>query len=132
MTQPPNTDLHLIARVKDPSDCEAWAQFTAIDRPVVYRLARRQGLQHSDAEDLAQQVFLSIARAIDDWQPGPGQPPFRAWLFRISRNAILNAITRRRPDAASGATTEWSLLAELPAQEAISSAELLHESRREA
>jgi RNA polymerase sigma-70 factor (ECF subfamily) len=132
MTHPPDTDLHLIARVKDPSDGAAWAEFMAIYRPVVYRLARRQGLQHSDAEDLAQQVFLSIARAIDDWQPGPGQPPFRALLFRISRNAILNAITRRRPDAASGSTTEWSMLAEQPAPDTAGSAVFLREGRREA
>src|SRR4051794_31982575 len=127
MNPPPDTDLDLIARVKDSADSAAWGEFLGIYRPVVYRLARRRGLQHSDADDLAQQVFLSIARAIENWEAGPGQPAFRAWLFKIARNAILNAMSRRRPDAGSGSTTVWSALENYPAEDGVSSEEIMLE-----
>jgi RNA polymerase sigma-70 factor, ECF subfamily len=105
MNEWPETDESLILRVKDSADAAAWSDFLAIYRPVVVRMACGRGLQHADADDLAQQVFLSVARATEDCEPSAGRPPFRAWLARITRNAIVNALTRHKPDAAGGSTT---------------------------
>jgi RNA polymerase sigma-70 factor (ECF subfamily) len=113
----PETSHSLIARVKDPADGAAWTEFL--------------GMQDSDAEDLVQQVFLSIARAIEKWEPGEGTPPFRHWLSKISRNAILNALTRRKLDVATGSTSMWELLNEYPDNDLETSAEFVRESRRE-
>ncbi|HQZ65773.1 MAG TPA: sigma-70 family RNA polymerase sigma factor, partial [Planctomycetaceae bacterium] len=110
----PETNESLILRVKDPADAAAWSDFIAIYRPVVVRMAFGRGLQHADADDLAQQVFLSVARAIEHWEADSQQPPFRAWLSRISRNAIVNALTRKKPDAAGGSTSAQEMLRELP------------------
>jgi RNA polymerase sigma factor (sigma-70 family) len=41
---------------------------------------------------------------------------FRGWLLRIARNAILNALTRRRPDAARGGTSVVERLRDCPAE----------------
>ncbi len=92
----PDTNESLILRVKDPADAASWSDFLSIYRPVVVRMACGLGLQHADADDLAQQVFLSVAKAIEDWESDSEQPPFRVWLSRITRNAIVNALTRRR------------------------------------
>ena len=88
----------------------------------------------ADTEDLTQQVLVAIAGAIDRWNPGEGQPPFRAWLFRIARNAIVNAMTRGRPDAAAGSDSQYELLNATPnaKHEAEISAQLLREGRQEA
>ena len=110
----PETRESLILRVKNPKDIQAWDEFSAIYRPVVYRMARGRGLQDADAEDLTQQVFASIARAIDSFETGDDQPPFRGWLYRIARNAILNALTRKKPDRAAGSTSVQKLLASEP------------------
>ena len=80
MSQWPETSESLILRIRDPQDALAWSQFMAIYEPVVYRLSRRRGLQHADAEDLCQQVFLSVAKAIEDWEPDSRRTPFRIWL----------------------------------------------------
>lgn len=128
----PDTSESLVLRVRDPEDGAAWSQFLAIYRPVVYRLARSRGFQHADADDLAQQVFESIARAVDRWEPGEDAPRFRAWLYRIARNAIVDAIRRRKPDAAAGSTSIQAVLNATPeSDEAIESA-LRRESRLEA
>lgn len=106
----PETEESLILRVKDPLDDAAWARFLAIYRPVVLRMARGRGLQDADAEDLAQLVFASIAKAISNWESGPDRPPFRAWLYRIARNAIVNAISRGKPDLGAGSTSMLEVL----------------------
>jgi len=130
MTESPETRLTLIVRLKDRDDQAAWGEFLEIYQPLVYRLAVAKGLQHADAEDVAQQVFESVARAVDGWQPDEGRARFRTWLTTIARHAILNALSRRTPDRASGDTAERELLAGYAAETADSEL-LLAESRRE-
>lgn len=60
----PDTRDSLIVQVQNPANRDAWEQFTAFYRPTVYRLARTRGLQDADADDLAPQVLLAVARAI--------------------------------------------------------------------
>ena len=106
----PETNPSLIARVKDLGDGVAWTEFLGIYQPVVFRMARRRGLQDADAQDVMQQVFLSISKSIDGWTPRASQPPFRAWLTTIARNAITKALTRRPRDAATGSSSIAELL----------------------
>lgn len=128
----PETNESLILRVKDPADAAAWSDFLAIYRPVVVRMACGRGLQHADADDLAQQVFLSVARAIEDWEPDAHLPPFRIWLSRITRNAIVNALTRQKPDAAGGSASVQEMLRELPERNDETTQQVIEESRRQA
>ncbi len=128
----PETSESLILRVKDPADAAAWSAFLAIYRPVIYRLARSRSLQDADADDLAQQVFVSIARAVEKRTPAADGPPFRAWLYRIAHNEILKAITRRKPDTAAGSSSVQEMLYAVPQRDSDASVELLREGRMEA
>lgn len=130
MPEFPETNLSLIARVKDLGDGASWVEFLGIYQPVVYRMARRRHLQDADAQDVMQQVFLSISRSIERWEAGDGQPPFRAWLATIARNAITKALARRPRDQATGTTSAADILENEPAVEATAS-EILAEARQE-
>jgi len=131
MDDVPETSQTLIARVKDPADAAAWNEFVAIYRPVIYRMARRRAMQDADAHDVAQKVLLAMSQAIQSWEPGADRPPFRAWLATLSRNAIINALSRRRPDAGSGLTENLERLNEHASDDPQTTAELALESRRE-
>jgi RNA polymerase sigma-70 factor (ECF subfamily) len=126
----PETNLSLIARVKDLGDGASWVEFLAIYQPVVFRMARKRGLQDADAHDVLQQVFLSISRSIHRWTADESQPPFRAWLTTIARNAITKELIRRPKDSATGSTSVADLLENRAVCDAAAS-EILAEARRE-
>jgi len=114
MPEFPETRKSLLVRLQSLHDEAAWREFVTIYRPVVYRLARKRGLQHEDAEDLAQRVVIGVCRTIGKWEADPSKGQFRSWLASIARNAIINALTRRPPDVAAGGTSIRELLEEQP------------------
>ena len=104
MSEPAETRESLLIRLGDPACHEAWNEFSLIYRPMVVSLARRAGLQANDAEDVAQQVMVSVMRVIRDWRKDPVKGRFRGWLTTVTRNAIRNAITRTPRDRGAGDT----------------------------
>jgi RNA polymerase sigma factor (sigma-70 family) len=96
MHEIPNTRLSLLVRLRDGTDETAWSEFVSIYEPAIYGFARKKGLQDADARDLCQEVLRSVAKAIDRWDPDPCKGPFRAWLFRISRNLLINLVASER------------------------------------
>ena len=98
----PETSESLLLRVRDPKDQAAWCKFDAIYRPVVYRVARRQGWQDSDAQDLAQRVMVSVAKAIPDWERDATKGGFRCWLYQVARNALISTLRQDQRGFAVG------------------------------
>lgn len=127
----PDTRPSLILRVRNPNDADAWNQFVNLYRPVILRLACRKGIQPADAEDLAQQVLMSVAGAIERWQPDAQKARFRTWLQTIVRNAILNALQRRSPDIAVGGDGDTNCLEQTPGPQCDDLNSLNDEYRRE-
>lgn len=132
MTQSPETRLSLLARLSDRVDGQAWAEFVEIYEPLIYRLARRKGLQDADAREVTQDVLLAVAGAIDGWEPTAGKGSFRAWLFRIARNLVINLrVKQSRHPRGTGDTEVLRWLEEQPAPSADVSQLVEEEYRRQ-
>lgn len=127
----PETQDSLIVQVKDPLNREAWDRFVTFYRPVIHRLARQKGMQDADAQDLAQKVLLAVSSAIGRWEKSDPKVRFRHWLRRVTRNAILNALSRQPRDMAVGGTAVQVLLQGHPQKEPEAESQIELEYRRE-
>jgi RNA polymerase sigma-70 factor (ECF subfamily) len=90
------------AAVRDPDtrlmlafqggDEMAFQELVERNHPRVIRLAYRFVTNTTEAEDLAQEVFLRIYRARRTYRP---TAKFSTWMFRIAANVSLNALRDR-------------------------------------
>jgi RNA polymerase sigma-70 factor (ECF subfamily) len=114
-----HTRPSLLVRIRDAGDRTAWEQFVEIYAPLVYRFARKRGLQDADAADLTQDVLQAVARASRRLEYDPERGTFRGWLFTVARNKLHNFLARRQrlPQADDGADVQRLLDAQ-PAREA--------------
>ena len=131
MTLTPETRHSLLIRVRDPADHAAWQEFVEIYRPLILRLAWHKGMQAADAEDVAQEVLTSVAKAVEQREHDPKRAKFRTWLSRVANNAILDALTRRKPDRASGDSKLQAALNQIETHSGPDSDLLRLEYRRE-
>lgn len=97
MTDWGRTRGSLLIRLRDAQNHAAWREFVELYQPVIYRLCRRRGVRHADAEDLVQQVLILVARAVDRFDASSERGTFRGWLYRISHNVIVNFLSRDLP-----------------------------------
>ena len=88
-----STRLSLLSRVR-VGDCRAWQDLVALYSPLVVFWCRKRQVRESEINDLVQEVFFSVSRSIDDYQPSNRGGGFRAWLWTITRNKIIDAKRR--------------------------------------
>jgi RNA polymerase sigma-70 factor (ECF subfamily) len=113
MTEFPDTQSLLLANIQSLENREAWVEFVQIYRPVIYRMARRRGMQDADAQDLSQDVLVRVSKAIPRWEPQAGIR-FRHWLRKVASNAIVSAVTKSKPHGMVDGSAADQILADTP------------------
>ncbi len=96
VTQPVglNSDADIDSRLRTGQFREAFALLLPEYRDKVFRLCFSMLRQRAWAEDVSQDVFLRIWRAL----PGfAGQSSLSTWIYAISRNACLSELRKKRP-----------------------------------
>lgn len=93
------TSPSLLLRIRDPGDQDAWRTFVDVYGPLVYRHARRRGLQDADAAEVTQEVLFQVSRSIQTFEYRPEQGRFRDWLGTVTHNKICS-LRRRQAGAA--------------------------------
>ncbi len=61
---------------------------------LIYSVVRGVAGQRAETEDIVQEVFIKIYRALGDFR---GESRLSTWIYRIARNEALNAMDRRKP-----------------------------------
>ena len=118
-SSPPSsgTSLSLLerARSRDPM---AWQKLVQLYSPLAFSWARRAGLGDADAADLVQEVWQSVAAALDRFRRDGAGATFRGWLWTITRNKLNDHFrTRRGKPEAAGGTEAKQMLEAVPEQE---------------
>ncbi|MGD2044152.1 MAG: sigma-70 family RNA polymerase sigma factor [Acidimicrobiia bacterium] len=69
-----------------------WEEVARVYGRKIYNFAYRLTGNPDDAHDLVQEVLLRVRRGLESYQPGS----FEGWLWRITRNAFLDDIRRKK------------------------------------
>ncbi len=85
----------------------------AYQRPI-YNLTLRMVRSRTEAEDIAQDIFLHLLNILERYDAGR---PFEPWLFRVATNYNLNYLKRRRIQTVSMESLRQPGDAEAPAVE---------------
>lgn len=99
------TSVTLLARLGgSTADAGAWEEFLRRYGPQVLGWCRHWHLQEADAEDVAQDVLLRVAKQMRTFRYDPGRS-FRGWLKAVARAAWSDWLeARRRAVPGSGDT----------------------------
>lgn len=87
--------------MRDPADHAAWREFEGGYRELLVRYCRKRGLQHADADDVVQIVFLNLSKSLPQFVYDPQRGRFRDYLYRCTRNSIANWAERRKAGGAA-------------------------------
>lgn len=84
------TNPSLLFRLQSWSDNTSWQKFYRLYYDYVFGFARRSGLKHADAEEVAQDVFKRVAETIHQFETDPNRGTFRGWLLNLTRWRIAD------------------------------------------
>ena len=84
-------DVRLMALVSG-GDAGAFEQLVERHQRLVIGTVSRMLGNHSDAEDIAQQVFVRVWKSAKRYVP---RAKFTTWLLKITRNLVFNELRRR-------------------------------------
>ena len=86
------TDEVLIGRAQT-GDVRAFAELVQRYKDPMYNLAYRMLRDRQEAEDIAQETFLHVFRALSRFQMGER---FSPWVYRIATNLCLDKLRRNK------------------------------------
>lgn len=91
----PSVDTHqaLMARIAESADREAFETLFAYFGPRVKALMIKSGADHAQAEDLVQDVMMTLWRKVHLYSPERGS--VSSWIFTIARNARIDRLRRK-------------------------------------
>ena len=91
--KPWSSDQELVARIVSGSHADFDLLYEAYFSRV-YRFALKRLRDRGEAEDVAQEVFMTLLSALPSYQ---GQSSLLVWIFGITRNKVNRRFRRPRP-----------------------------------
>ena len=91
-----STHQTLLARLADGADPGAWREFRDRYALLIRRFAEQQRLQPADCEDVVQDVFMALTKAMPDFTYDPARGLFRSYLKTIVVHAVQRFLRQKR------------------------------------
>lgn len=87
-------DSFIISKVKDPQTRDyGFNLLVKAYKERVYWHVRKMVVDHDDADDLTQNVFIKVWKALDDFRE---DSRLFTWIYRIATNECLNFLRKKR------------------------------------
>jgi RNA polymerase sigma factor (sigma-70 family) len=103
-----HTRSSLLFRLRDWQDERSWEEFYRLYRRLVYGYSRRAGLSHEEAEEVTNDVFVRVAKTIQEFESNPEKGSFRGWLLNLTRWRVNDKFRgrARNPKAPHGGNSD--------------------------
>src|SRR5260370_16119492 len=85
----------LLRRICEPGDNQSWQAFVEVYTPLIFRHARRRGLQDADAAEVTQEVLFQVSRSIQNFEYRPEQARLRVFLKQKTAYEIRTFVRRK-------------------------------------
>lgn len=107
-----STSLTLLESLQDPENRDSWQKLNLLYQPLLLTWIKKYDVQSCDADDLAQEVLMSVSQSISSFEHNGRPGAFRAWLKLILVNRLRNfwRTRNRRPISPGGTSIEERLL----------------------
>jgi len=92
-TEPWESDAEIVERIL-AGDLEAFELLYETYFPRVYRFALKRLRDPGEAEDVTQEVFMTVHRALGSFR---GTSSLLVWIFGVTRNTVNRRFRRARP-----------------------------------
>ena len=109
------THASLLIRLRDEADSAAWQEFDDRYGELIRGFARRRDLQPADCDDVAQDVMLSLSKAMPGFRYDPTKGKFRSYLKTVTLRAIFEKNQQKHGEIALGSIEEATRLADADA-----------------
>lgn len=90
------TRQSLLSRLKDCADSSSWQDFFDTYWKLLYKTARKAGLNEAEAQDVVQETLLTTVRHMSDFRYDPDKGSFKGWLLNTTRWRIQDQFRRRQ------------------------------------
>jgi RNA polymerase sigma factor (sigma-70 family) len=90
------TRRSLLSRVKNPEDQESWKVFFDTYSRLVYSVAAKAGMSHTEAEEVVQETFIALMKAMPNFKYDPAIGSFKSWLIHTTQFKIADQFRKRK------------------------------------
>jgi RNA polymerase sigma factor (sigma-70 family) len=90
------TRASLLERLKDLGDDASWKEFHQTYHELLFSVARRAGLNETEADEAVQDTLISVAKKMPGFTYDPAKDSFKGWLLTVSRWRILDQFEKRK------------------------------------
>ena len=89
----------LLERVRDLDDRDSWNEFFEVYRGLIYAVALKAGLTDAEAQDVVQETFISVAKAMPAFTYDPTRS-FKGLILTVTRQRAIDQLRKRKHRAA--------------------------------
>jgi RNA polymerase sigma factor (sigma-70 family) len=89
------TRRSLLTRLKNWDDRSGWQEFMDKYGRFIFGMARKQGFSIEEAEDVVQDVLVSVAKKMPEFRYQGDKGSFKAWLVMIVKSRIIDHLRKK-------------------------------------
>jgi RNA polymerase sigma-70 factor (ECF subfamily) len=94
--EPLPTRASLLERLKDLGDDASWSEFARTYHELIFSVARRAGLNETEAGEVVQDTLISVAKKMPGFTYDPAKDSFKGWQLTVTRWRVRDQFEKQK------------------------------------